>query len=139
MVTNMELINHLQTRNITQVEWTVYFFNDENTFGPGKLVYADGTEDLFVDSTGDEIVDDKLWDICSYVWPGNLEGGTGVFLLDVPARTVQRLADAVYDYEREFDDKADDADVGNDFDTYLDITPLKDAAQTKISLDQLGE
>lgn len=99
-----ELIHHLQQRGIAYVRWMIFFNNDENSFGPGRLTFADGREQPFEGTTHDNQLDSALWDIASTDWDGNREYGTGVYLLDVAQQTTQRVADAVYDYEHLYDE-----------------------------------
>ena len=41
-----ELLETLRARNIVRAEWTVYYYNDEDTSEGGTLSFADGSDPL---------------------------------------------------------------------------------------------
>lgn len=123
-----ELLDHLKERNVTRVEWNVYYYNDEDTSDGGALMFADGTRQDF-DYDSDEQL---YWEMCDVSCDGRFSDTSGNFMLDVESRTVRRVSGIFYDFEQEMEDE--EAGGEKDKDSYMTVTVLPEEEQDRLVL-----
>ena len=124
-----ELLETLRARDIVRAEWTVYYYNDEDTSEGGTLRFADGSTTPFDYDTEEDIYEALVYDVSC---DGRLSDTSGVFVLDTESGTVERAADVFFDFERQLDDEEEG--IEKDEDEYMTVTPLPDPERDRLKL-----
>ncbi len=124
-----ELLETLRARDIVRAEWTVYYYNDEDTSEGGTLRFADGSTTPFDYDTEEDIYEALVYDVSC---DGRLSDTSGVFVLDTESGTVERAADVFFDFERQLDDEEEG--IEKDEDEYMTLTPLPEAERDRLRL-----
>ena len=124
-----ELLETLRARNIVRAEWTVYYYNDEDTSEGGTLCFADGSTTRFDYDTEEDIYEALVYDVSC---DGRLSDTAGVFVLVAASGTVERAADVFFDFEQLLDDEEED--IEKDEQEYMTVTPLPEAEQDRLNL-----
>jgi len=126
-----ELLETLRARNIVRAEWTVYYYNDEDTSEGGTLSFADGSTTPFDYDTEEDIYEALVYDVSC---DGRLSGTAGVFVLDAASGIVERAADVFFDFEQQLDDEEEG--IEKDEEEYMTVTPLPHAEQDRLKLTE---
>jgi len=126
-----ELLETLRARNIVRAEWTVYYYNDEDTSEGGTLSFADGSTTPFDYDTEEDIYEAL---VCDVSCDGRLWDTAGVFVLDAAGGIVERAADVFFDFEQQLDDE--EKGIGKDEEEYMTVTPLPHAEQDRLKLTE---
>ena len=126
-----ELLETLRARNIVRAEWTVYYYNDEDTSEGGTLSFADGSTTPFDYDTEEDIYEAL---VCDVSCDGRLSDTAGVFVLDAAGGIVERAADVFFDFEQQLDDE--EKGIGKDEEEYMTVTPLPHAEQDRLKLTE---
>ena len=126
-----ELLETLRARNIVRAEWTVYYYNDEDTSEGGTLSFADGSTTPFDYDTEKDIYEALVYDVSC---DGRLSDTAGVFVLDAAGGIVERAADVFFDFEQQLDDE--EKGIGKDEEEYMTVTPLPHAEQDRLKLTE---
>ena len=124
-----ELLEMLRARNVVRVEWTVYYYNDEDTSDGGTLSFADGSTTPFDYDTENDIYEALVYDVSC---DGRLSDTSGVFVLHAESGIVERAADVFFDFEQQIDDEEEG--IEKDEDEYMTVTPLPEAEQDRLKL-----
>jgi hypothetical protein len=125
-----ELLETLRAKNIVRAEWTVYYYNDEDSSEGGTLSFADGTTAPFDYDTEEDIYEALVYDVSC---DGRLSDTAGVFVLDTESGTVERAADVFFDFEQQLEDEEED--IEKDEDEYMTVTPLPEAERDLLKLE----
>jgi hypothetical protein len=123
------LLEMLHARNVVRAEWTVYFYNDEDTSDGGTLSFADGSTTAFDYDTEKDIYEALVYDVSC---DGRLSDTSGVFVLDAASETVERTADVFFDFERQLEDEEEGIEKVED--EYMTVTPLPEPDQDRLKL-----
>jgi hypothetical protein len=126
-----ELLETLRARNIVRAEWTVYYYNDEDTSEGGTLSFADGSTTPFDYDTEEDIYEALVYDVSC---DGRLSDTAGVFVLDAASGIVERAADVFFDFEQQLDDE--EVGIEKDEEEYMTVTPLPHAEQDRLKLTE---
>jgi hypothetical protein len=126
-----ELLETLRARNIVRAEWTVYYYNDEDTSEGGTLSFADGSTTPFDYDTEEDIYEALVYDVSC---DGRLSDTAGVFVLDAASGIVERAADVFFDFEQELDDEEEG--IEKDEEEYMTVTPLAEAERDRLKLTE---
>ena len=126
-----ELLETLRARNIVRAEWTVYYYNDEDTSEGGTLSFADGSTTPFDYDTEEDIYEALVYDVSC---DGRLSDTAGVFVLDAASGIVERAADVFFDFEQQLDDEEEG--IEKDEEEYMTVTPLPHAEQDRLKLTE---
>jgi len=126
-----ELLETLRARNIVRAEWTVYYYNDEDTSEGGTLSFADGSTTPFDYDTEEDIYEALVYDVSC---DGRLSDTAGVFVLDAAGGIVERAADVFFDFEQQLDDE--EKGIEKDEEEYMTVTPLPHAEQDRLKLTE---
>jgi hypothetical protein len=126
-----ELLETLRARNIVRAEWTVYYYNDEDTSEGGTPSFADGSTTPFDYDTEEDIYEALVYDVSC---DGRLSDTAGVFVLDAASGIVERAADVFFDFEQQLDDE--EVGIEKDEEEYMTVTPLPHAEQDRLKLTE---
>jgi len=126
-----ELLETLRARNIVRAEWTVYYYNDEDTSEGGTLSFADGSTTPFDYDTEEDIYEAFVYDVSC---DGRLSDTAGVFVLDAASGIVERAADVFFDFEQQLDDEEEG--IEKDEEEYMTVTPLAEAERDRLKLTE---
>ena len=126
-----ELLETLRARNIVRAEWTVYYYNDEDTSEGGTLSFADGSATPFDYDTEEDIYEALVYDVSC---DGRLSDTAGVFVLDAASGIVERPADVFFDFEQQLDDEEEG--IEKDEEEYMTVTPLAEAERDRLKLTE---
>jgi len=124
-----ELLEMLRSRDIVRAEWTVYYYNDEDTSDGGTLSFADGSTTPFDHDTENDIYEALVYDVSC---DGRLSDTSGVFVLDAGSGTLERAADVFFDFEQQLDDEEEG--IEKDEDEYMTVTPLPEPERDRLKL-----
>jgi hypothetical protein len=125
-----ELLEMLRSRNIVRAEWTVYYYNDEDTSDGGTLSFADGSTTPFDYDTENDIYEALVYDVSC---DGRLSDTSGVFVLDAESGIVERAADVFFDFEQQIDDEEEG--IEKEEDEYMTVTPLSEPERDRLTLE----
>jgi hypothetical protein len=125
-----ELLETLRARNVVEAQWTVYYYNDEDTSDGGMLKLADGSTTPFDSETDEDIYEELVYEVSC---DGRLSDTSGVFTLDVATGTVERAADVFFDFEQQIEDEEEG--IGKDEDAYMTVTPLPESERDRLRLE----
>ena len=124
-----ELLETLRSRDIVRAEWTVYYYNDEDTSDGGTLSFADGSTTPFDHDTENDIYEALVYDVSC---DGRLSDTSGVFVLDAGSGMLERAADVFFDFEQQLDDEEEG--IEKDEDEYMTVTPLPEPERDRLKL-----
>jgi len=126
-----ELLETLRARNIVRAEWTVYYYNDEDTSEGGTLSFAEGSTTPFDYDTEEDIYEALVYDVSC---DGRLSDTAGVFVLNAASGIVERAADVFFDFEQQLDDEEEG--IEKDEEEYMTVTPLAEAERDRLKLTE---
>ena len=125
-----ELLETLRARNVVREQWTVYYYNDEDTSDGGTLSFADGSTAPFDYDSEEDIYEALVYDVSC---DGRLSDTAAVFVLDAESGILERAADVFFDFEQQLDDEEEG--IEKDEDEYMTVTPLPEPERDRLALE----